>query len=248
MQNPKSPDSQWYVVTAMDASTLDQVFPITAGSTDVSLGLLSRPRDLCVALVLRNATLHTFDRISLSFFGEQWEDIGEVRNGTMPIQFSFGVFPTFSDVRTTPFANPNTILPNLLDGDATAFNEGYRRASWLDFGPFVTRGDGRCSFRTALIENAFTGPWPIGRNLFAKCRFMASLAKLWLVAEDGSDDFLLLEHACARIRPRPQLFWAKDGSEAQRYLDWGGQICRSRHFPVARPDLVGREDAAPGWT
>lgn len=139
-QAPYRPDAQWQAVTAMDASILDQVMPLAGGSTDVSLGLLSRPTDLCVALVLRNATTNTLDRLSLSFFGEQWEDIGEVREGTAPIQFSFGVFQTFSDAKTSPSANPNTIIPNSPEGDSAAFNNGYRKVSWLDFGPFVTHG------------------------------------------------------------------------------------------------------------
>src|SRR4051794_1862115 len=65
---------------------------------------------------------------------------------------------------------------------------------------------------------------------------MASLAKLWLVAEDRPDDFLLLEHACAQIRPRPQLFWVKDGSEAQSYLSGEGRFSDREAFPL--PDLI----------
>jgi len=65
---------------------------------------------------------------------------------------------------------------------------------------------------------------------------MASLATLWLVAEDGTDDFLLLERVCAQIRPRPQLLWVKDGLEAKRYLAGDGKFADRENFPL--PDLI----------
>jgi CheY-like chemotaxis protein len=65
---------------------------------------------------------------------------------------------------------------------------------------------------------------------------MATLAKLWLVAEDGDDDFLLLQRACTQIRPRPQLQWVKDGLEAQCYLAGSGRFADRHSFPL--PDLI----------
>jgi two-component system, chemotaxis family, response regulator Rcp1 len=43
-------------------------------------------------------------------------------------------------------------------------------------------------------------------------------SNLWLVVEDDSNDFALLERACRRITPPPTLLHFENGSAAQTYL------------------------------
>ncbi len=59
---------------------------------------------------------------------------------------------------------------------------------------------------------------------------------LWLVVEDQSDDFLLLERASLHVKPPPRLFWVKDGTEAQHYLAGIGQFSDRQVYPL--PSLV----------
>ena len=59
---------------------------------------------------------------------------------------------------------------------------------------------------------------------------------LWLVVEDGEDDFLLLQRACSRLTPPPRLHWAKDGLEAKAYLARVGAYADRKEFPL--PALI----------
>lgn len=115
------PDGQWYSIRTYGEELLN----LGGASPNRSLGSLSRPSDVCFALVLRNNTAHSFDTFNLTYWGEHWALNMGTSNSTIRLDFSYGIFPTFSDTKTSPTANPNTIIPHdpALSGDD--FYQGY---------------------------------------------------------------------------------------------------------------------------
>src|SRR5262249_4934379 len=51
-----------------------------------------------------------------------------------------------------------------------------------------------------------------------KSCMQASVPRVWLLAEDDENDFILLKRALRRAEPKATLHWVRDGTEANEYL------------------------------
>jgi len=83
-------------------------------SSNRSLGSFNDTQDIVFALVFRNDSTTTFTNFALSYFGEQWQVNSLSGHPSMKLDYTFGVFPSFSDGTTgavDPDVNPNTVVP-----------------------------------------------------------------------------------------------------------------------------------------